>query len=95
MVNNEFNIAYISGFMNFKRKIMAKHSEGRKYNRIPGYTKKVGGKTVKVKPHVTGEKPGVGTYKCTKCGEIIRLDDDSDTLPPCPRCDNTSWTKIG
>jgi|GEM_PF-890606 len=56
MVNNEFNIAYISGFMNFKRKIMAKHSEGRKYNRIPGYTKKVGGKTVKVKPHVRSNR---------------------------------------
>lgn len=43
----------------------------------------------------TGEKPGKGTYKCTKCGEIIRLDDDSDTLPPCPRCNNTYWNKIG
>lgn len=45
--------------------------------------------------HRTGEKPGKGRYRCTKCGEVIRLDDNSDTLPPCPRCDNTYWTKVG
>jgi DNA-directed RNA polymerase subunit RPC12/RpoP len=43
----------------------------------------------------TGEKPGKGVYKCNTCGEIIRLDDNTDTLPPCPRCNGTSWTKIG
>jgi len=42
----------------------------------------------------TGEKPGKGQYQCTKCGYIIRLDDDSDTLPPCPECDNTTWNKL-
>ena len=35
---------------------MAKDSAGRKYNRIPGYTKKVGGKTVEVKPHVRSNR---------------------------------------
>lgn len=42
---------------------MAKDSAGRKFNRIPGYTKVQNGKTVEVKPHVrsnrsdsTGEK---------------------------------------
>jgi DNA-directed RNA polymerase subunit RPC12/RpoP len=30
----------------------------------------------------TGEKPGKGYYKCTTCGEIVHLDQDSDTLPP-------------
>lgn len=35
---------------------MAKDSQGRKYNRIPGYTKKVGGKTIKVKPHVRSNR---------------------------------------
>ncbi len=43
----------------------------------------------------TGEKPGKGVYKCNKCGEVIKLDDNSDTLPPCPKCYGTSWTKIG
>jgi hypothetical protein len=31
---------------------MAKTSEGKKFIRIKGYTKKVGGKNVKVPPHV-------------------------------------------
>lgn len=28
----------------------------------------------------TGEKPNVGTYKCTKCGELVHLDQNTDTL---------------
>lgn len=43
----------------------------------------------------TGEKPGKGVYKCTRCGQIVVLDDNSDTLPPCPTCYNTSFTKVG
>ncbi|GAB6170606.1 hypothetical protein JCM15765_08810 [Paradesulfitobacterium aromaticivorans] len=43
----------------------------------------------------TGEKPGKGSYQCTKCGQIIRLDDNTDTLPPCPRCNGTNFRKIG
>lgn len=35
---------------------MAKDSQGRKYNRIPGYTRTVGGKTVIVKPHVRSNR---------------------------------------
>jgi hypothetical protein len=35
---------------------MAKDSEGRKFNRIPGYTKTVGGKTIKVKPHIRSNR---------------------------------------
>lgn len=42
----------------------------------------------------TGEKPGKGTYKCTKCGQLVRLDDSTDTLPPCPSCDGTNFTKV-
>lgn len=33
-----------------------------------------------------GEKPGIGRYVCTKCDYIIRLDDNTDKLPPCPNC---------
>lgn len=43
----------------------------------------------------TGEKPGVGDYRCNNCGRIVHLDDSTDTLPPCPKCANTNFTKIG
>ncbi len=42
----------------------------------------------------TGEKPGKGTYMCTKCGQLVALDDHSDTLPPCPKCNATTYIKI-
>lgn len=41
----------------------------------------------------TGEKPGKGTYICTKCGQRVVLDDNTDTLPPCPKCNGTEYTK--
>lgn len=39
----------------------------------------------------TGEKPGKGTYTCKKCGQVVRLDDNTDTLPPCPKCNGTEY----
>ena len=42
----------------------------------------------------TGEKPGIGTYKCTACGTTVTLDDATDTLPPCPSCSGTAYTKV-
>lgn len=39
----------------------------------------------------TGEKPGKGSYICTKCGQRVYLDDATDTLPPCPSCNNTNY----
>lgn len=39
----------------------------------------------------TGEKPGIGTYTCTHCDQRVRLDDRTDTLPPCPNCHNTNY----
>jgi len=41
----------------------------------------------------TGEKPGKGTYYCTKCGQAVTLDDITDTLPPCPKCNGTSFRR--
>ncbi len=41
----------------------------------------------------TGEKPGKGTYRCVVCGQLVVLDDDDDTLPPCPKCEKTLYTK--
>lgn len=36
--------------------VMAKDSEGRKFNRIPGYDREVNGKTVHVRPHVRSNR---------------------------------------
>lgn len=41
----------------------------------------------------TGEKPGKGTYYCKKCGQAVTLDDDTDTLPPCPKCNGTEYRR--
>lgn len=43
----------------------------------------------------TGEKPGKGLYRCNKCGKTIRLDDATDTLPPCPKCSGVNFLKVG
>jgi len=42
----------------------------------------------------TGEKPGKGTYKCKRCGTKVTLDDDTDTLPPCPKCHHTEFDEV-
>ncbi len=39
----------------------------------------------------TGEKPGKGDYTCDKRGQVVVLDDDADTLPPCPSCSGTEY----
>ena len=39
----------------------------------------------------TGEKPGAGTYTCTNCGQGVVLNDDTDTMPPCPNCGNSEF----
>ncbi|MBN1580204.1 MAG: hypothetical protein JXA89_05835 [Anaerolineae bacterium] len=42
----------------------------------------------------TGEKPGKGTYRCTGCGQTVKLDDNTDVLPPCPKCKGTQFSKV-
>lgn len=37
----------------------------------------------------TGEKPG--SYTCDSCGQVVILDDDTDTMPPCPTCNGTHF----
>ena len=39
----------------------------------------------------TGEKPGKGEYTCDNCGQVVVLDDDTDTMPPCPKCNGTKF----
>ncbi len=41
----------------------------------------------------TGEMPGKGMYICTNCYQRITLDDTSDRLPPCPKCEGTKFKK--
>ncbi len=43
--------------------------------------------------YITGNKPGEGTYQCTNCGIYITLDDNTDKLPPCPKCSGTKYIK--
>lgn len=48
--------------------------------------------------HNVGEKPGKGVYQCTSCTWKVRLDDNSDRLPPCGNCgkgQNTTYVKVG
>lgn len=43
-----------------------------------------------------GEKPGRGTYVCDKCNTKVTLDDNTDALPPCPKCgrgQDTTYSK--
>jgi transcription initiation factor IIE alpha subunit len=40
----------------------------------------------------TGEKPGKGTYICKTCGSPKVLNDATDTLPPCSKCNGTEFT---
>ena len=42
----------------------------------------------------TGEKLGKGTYICKNCGTRITLDDNTDTLPPCPKCNYTEFDRV-
>ncbi len=41
----------------------------------------------------TGERPGADTYICLGCNQIVILDDDTDTMPPCPACNGTVFKK--
>ncbi|MCK4997169.1 hypothetical protein KAS08_02600 [Candidatus Pacearchaeota archaeon] len=42
----------------------------------------------------TGEKPSRGTYQCKSCRQRVVLDDTTDTMPPCPKCEKTEFYKI-
>lgn len=42
----------------------------------------------------SGEQPGKGKYMCTLCGTMVKLDDDEDTLPPCPSCEGTDFMQM-
>lgn len=39
----------------------------------------------------TGEKPGKSSYTSDSCGQVVVLDDDTGTMPPCPKCSGTHF----
>ncbi|RJG18669.1 hypothetical protein D4A39_09440 [Alcanivorax profundi] len=48
-------------------------------------------KNVRPLKSTTGEKPGKGSYQCNNCQQVVHLDDQTDRLPPCPRCGETEF----
>ena len=36
-----------------------------------------------------------GKYKCKKCGNVVKLDSFSNSLPTCPDCKSTKFSRIG
>ena len=53
------------------------------------YKKALGGEMT----YKCGEKPGKGWYVCIACGEDLYLDQDTDTLPPCAKCEKCEFRK--
>jgi len=39
----------------------------------------------------TGQKPGLGTYICTICGDSVVLKNEQEALPLCPSCGATTF----
>jgi Zn finger protein HypA/HybF involved in hydrogenase expression len=35
-----------------------------------------------------------GKYECKNCGEVIKLDSFSSSLPKCPKCKSTKYSLI-
>jgi DNA-directed RNA polymerase subunit RPC12/RpoP len=48
---------------------------------------------VKKMVYKCGQKPGVGRYVCLGCGEDLKLDDGTDTLPPCAKCNKCEFKR--
>ena len=42
----------------------------------------------------TGQVTGIGTLKCTACGELLHFE-KTGHIPPCPKCHGTSYRRVG
>jgi len=42
----------------------------------------------------TGDKPGIGKYRCIKCGHVHFIQTNYEELPQCPKCPDTNWEKV-
>jgi len=41
----------------------------------------------------TGQVTGIGTLKCTACGELLHFQ-KTGHIPPCPKCHGTSYRRV-
>ncbi|MBN2733800.1 MAG: hypothetical protein JXQ82_02945 [Methanomicrobiaceae archaeon] len=46
------------------------------------------------KTYTSGDKPGIGRYRCMKDRTRIKLEKKTDALPVCPKCSSRRWEKI-
>lgn len=53
----------------------------------------LGGILIIILVYNTGEKLGIGCYKCTNCGFDINIA-QTEKCPTCPNCTNTSYVKV-
>lgn len=66
------------------------------HGKIKNVEKFIYDELVKVKKNIglnrTGESVDVGSYICSACGQSIIIEDASDILPPCPKCNGNLFT---
>lgn len=43
---------------------------------------------------ITGEKPGIGAYRCINCQNLVKLHSSEDSLPTCASCHDTDFEKV-
>lgn len=41
-----------------------------------------------------GTHPGIGPYECAGCGRSVWLDNEKETLPKCPQCGRTEYSRL-
>ncbi|KZX15836.1 hypothetical protein MBCUT_12560 [Methanobrevibacter cuticularis] len=44
--------------------------------------------------HNCDDKPGIGSYQCNSCGNVIDIIDPNSALEPCPSCFSCIWNTI-
>ena len=42
----------------------------------------------------TGDKPGIGKYRCLNCGYIVRINSETEALPACPNCGHHEFERV-
>ncbi|WP_434414754.1 hypothetical protein JTY60_00795 [symbiont of Argiope bruennichi] len=46
------------------------------------------------KIYVSGDKPGIGKYKCIGCPYIVEIISDDEELEACPMCGIEEYIKV-
>lgn len=76
-------------FQKYMREMAGRFSAEKQQAEKPGDDKREEAVTA-----ISEQKPGKGTYKCTKCGTPVTLDDTAAVLPTCPSCSGTDFRKV-